>query len=137
MTLALLSTVPLYAKRDFYAFDNGLTRTKSPPGQAKVLKGLGYDGICTRSGECTHALLSAFEKGGVKIGATFLMHSAASNPFLLCSAGARSGETLSPARKAGGAQDQTSFPGYGLYRRSGFTMRSIESGDWTSSGPPC
>jgi sugar phosphate isomerase/epimerase len=62
-----------HAERPFFAFDNGLTSIKSVEEQAKLLKELGYAGICTRPDNCTDELLAAFDKHGVKIMASYVV----------------------------------------------------------------
>lgn len=73
MLVALMAVVSLHAERDFFAFDNGLTSIKSVDEQAKLLKELGYAGICTRPKNCSDQLLTAFDKHGVKICASYVV----------------------------------------------------------------
>ncbi|VGO17792.1 hypothetical protein PDESU_06394 [Pontiella desulfatans] len=68
----LLCCVAVRAERPFFPFDNGLTDVKSVEEQAKLLKELGYDGICTRPPNCTPELLEAFDRHGVKIMASYV-----------------------------------------------------------------
>ena len=58
--------------RKLSAFDNGLTDVTSVEAQAKLLKELGYDGICTRPNKCTPELLAACDKFGVDVAATYI-----------------------------------------------------------------
>lgn len=61
-TLAVRAGEP----RELYAFDNGLTKIKSPSEQAALLKELGYAGIASRSGEVTK-LIPALNEVGLKM----------------------------------------------------------------------
>jgi len=73
MLLGLMAVLSAKAERPFFAFDNGLTDVKSVEEQAKLLKELGYDGICTRPKNCTDELLAAFDKHDVKIMASYVV----------------------------------------------------------------
>lgn len=54
-------------------FDNGLTDVETPVEQARLLKSLGYDGICTRPERGTTEFMAAFDAEGVDIAATYLV----------------------------------------------------------------
>lgn len=71
MMLAFCSGVQ--AERPFFTFDNGLTDIKDVEEQAKLLKDLGYAGICTRPKNATDAMIAAFDKHGVQIMATYVV----------------------------------------------------------------
>jgi len=62
MVLGLMAVLSAKAERLFFTFDNGLTDVKNVEEQAKLLKELGYAGICTRPKNCTDELLAAFDK---------------------------------------------------------------------------
>ena len=70
--LAVMVTFTLFAARDLYIFDNGVTHTKGAEAQAKLLKELGYAGMSTRPGRYTKALQAAFDKEGVKIASSYV-----------------------------------------------------------------
>ena len=61
------------AEQKFFALDNGLNGISQPEEQAKLLKELGYDGICTRPGRTTPEFLAAFDKHGIEIMATYVV----------------------------------------------------------------
>ncbi len=61
------------AERAFVALDNGLGGIAAPEEQAKLLKELGYAGICTRMGATTPEFLAAFDRHGVKITASYVV----------------------------------------------------------------
>ena len=60
------------AERKFFVFDNGLQDVRSSEDQAKLLKKLGYDGICTRPAKCTPKLLAAFDKHKVTVAISYV-----------------------------------------------------------------
>lgn len=62
----------LRAERAFFVFDNGLTDIKSPEEQAALLQELGYDGVCTRPQNANQEFLTAMDRHGIKIIATFV-----------------------------------------------------------------
>ena len=57
-------------------FDNGLADIPSFEDQARLLKDLGYDGICTRPGDHTAELLAAFDEHRVGVLQTYITLSA-------------------------------------------------------------
>ncbi len=73
MVLGFMAVLSARAERPFFAFDNGLTEIKSVEEQAKLLKELGYAGICTRPANCTDELLAAFDRHGVRIMASYVV----------------------------------------------------------------
>jgi len=60
------------ARREFYAFDNGLTRIENFEQKAAVLKELGYDGICWRPGAGLDEMLAALDKHGLRMVSTYV-----------------------------------------------------------------
>lgn len=62
----------LRAEREFFAFDNGLTGIKSAGEQAALLQKLGYDGICTRPQSVNEEFLTAMDRHGIRIIATYV-----------------------------------------------------------------
>lgn len=62
----------LFAEREFFVFDNGLTDLKSAEEQAALLKKLEYEGICTRPQNASEEFIAAMDRHGIKITATFV-----------------------------------------------------------------
>lgn len=61
------------ARRPFFIFDNGVTDIPSVEEQAKLLKALGYDGMCTRPKHANDKLFAAFERQGLRIWGTYIV----------------------------------------------------------------
>jgi sugar phosphate isomerase/epimerase len=76
ITSAIIALVALAgnirAERPFFVFDNGLTDIKSAEKQAALLQELGYDGICTRPQNANQEFLTAMDRHGMKIIATYV-----------------------------------------------------------------
>lgn len=64
------------AEMKFFANDNGLRDVPTFEAQAKLLKELGYAGICTRPNVATDKLLKAFDEQGLEVLATYVTLSA-------------------------------------------------------------
>lgn len=62
----------LRAEREFFVFDNGLTDLKSAGEQAALLEKLGFDGICTRPQHATEEFLTAMDRHGIRVVATYV-----------------------------------------------------------------
>lgn len=78
LTALLVFSPSSLAGMPFFALDNGLTDVPSYEDQAKLLKELGYAGICTRPKDSTPDLLAAFDRTGVEVLATYVTVSATS-----------------------------------------------------------
>ena len=63
----------LHATPALFAFDNGFSDVPAYEDQAKLLKKLGYDGICTRPRPDTAKLLAAFDKQDLDVMATYVV----------------------------------------------------------------
>jgi sugar phosphate isomerase/epimerase len=76
LTLAIIALIALAgtlcAEREFFVFDNGLTDVKSAGEQAALLQQLGYEGICTRPQHASAEFLTAMDRHGIKITATYV-----------------------------------------------------------------
>lgn len=69
----LLNVSVAKAHQSFFVFDNGLTDIPTAEDQAKLLKELGYGGMCTRPQHATDELFAAFDKQGLRIWASYLV----------------------------------------------------------------
>jgi sugar phosphate isomerase/epimerase len=76
ITSAIITVIALagalHAERGFFVFDNGLNDIKSAGEQAALLQELGYDGICTRPQKANEEFLTAMDRHGIKIIATYV-----------------------------------------------------------------
>ena len=61
-----------YAERSFFVNDNGFADVPAYEDQARILKELGYAGICTRPKSSTPELLDAFDRHGLGVLATYV-----------------------------------------------------------------
>lgn len=87
MTVCLAANAKNANRREFFAFDNGLTRIESLDSKIAVLKELGYDGIGWRSGRVPE-ILAVLDKYSLKMqsiymGVTVNKNGAKYNPVIL------------------------------------------------------
>ena len=77
LTFAIVAALSLVgiikAERPLSVFDNGVTDIKSVEAQAVLFEELGYDGICTRPDNASDELLTAMDKHGRKVSATYVV----------------------------------------------------------------
>ena len=63
---ALMLSLSLYAGREIFMFDNGLSKTPTPEGKANLLKKYGYTGILGRMELFNDRFIKVFDRKGIK-----------------------------------------------------------------------
>ena len=58
--------------REFHAFDNGLTRIEGLEEKAALLRELGYDGICWRTGAGSDEMIGVLDRHGLRMASTYV-----------------------------------------------------------------